>query len=314
VTDLDVVIVAYGAPELLRRALRALRSPGDDAGPVGADPVRDVIVVDNASSAEHRHLCEVAGANYVDPGTNLGFAAGVNRALSLVPLDASDVLLLNPDAEVTPVAMAQLHAELGRHPRWACAAPAQRAPDADTAERVCWPFPTPSGAWVEAVGLGRWRRQRCDFVIGSVMLLRGAALQRIGGFDERFFLYAEEQDWQRRARRGGWEVGYCPDVQALHIGAGTQGDRRLSELRFHTGVERYVRKWYGAPGWASFRTATVVRGVVRSLVRRGPDRRNALELARLYLSGPERRALEADAVPPALSVIPDLSATGRSSS
>ena len=47
------------------------------------------------------------------------------------------------------------------------------------------------------------------YVIASVLLVRGEALVDVGGFDEGFFLYAEEADWERRATRRGWTVSYC---------------------------------------------------------------------------------------------------------
>ncbi len=291
-----VVIVAFRAPKLLEQCL---------AGLDGSEPISGVTVVDNSSSVDNRRICESAGVRYVDPGVNLGFAAGVNRALELLPVPDVDVLLLNPDATIDPDVLHRLGSEFRRDPVLACVAPGQHPPDSTVPDRVCWPFPTPWGAWVEAVGLNFLRR-RCDFVIGSVLLLRGRALAELGGFDERFFLYAEETDWQRRAHLAGWSIGFCEAAQAVHVGAGTQHDQHVSELRFHTGAERYVRKWYGSAGWATFRVASVVRGVLRALCRGGSRRSEALRLARLYASGPDRTAQRAGAVAPPRNFIPDL--------
>ncbi len=72
------------------------------------------------------------------------------------------------------------------------------------------------------MGLGRLRR-RVDFVIGSVLLVRSEALDEVGPFDEQFFLYAEETDWQRRARDLGWACGPLPRG---HRGPRRGGDRR----------------------------------------------------------------------------------------
>ena len=90
--------------------------------------------------------------------------------------------------------------------------------------RVAWPFPTPPGAWLEAVGLGRLRDRHQAYAVGTVLLLRAAALRQVGGFDERFFLYAEETDWARRAASLGWRHGVVPTVTALHVGAATSTD------------------------------------------------------------------------------------------
>ncbi|MEI2828104.1 MAG: hypothetical protein V9F04_18115 [Dermatophilaceae bacterium] len=52
-------------------------------------------------------------------------------------------------------------------------------------------------------GASRARAERVDYAIGSVLLLRAEALEQVGGFDEDFFLYAEETDWAKRARTAG---------------------------------------------------------------------------------------------------------------
>ena len=290
---LVAVVVAYGSPDDLGRCLGAL------------DGAMPVVVVDNSSSADVRAVAEGAGADYHDPGRNLGFAAGVNAALGGIELAQTDVLLLNPDAEVDPAAVAALHAELRAAPGVACVAPAQRHPGTGRDVRVCWPFATPARAWLEALGLGRLQR-RWDFVIASVLVVRGAALRDVGAFDEGFFLYAEEADWEHRAVGRGWRVRYLPEVTALHEGAGTDTDDERHQLRFHAGVERYVRKWHGAVGWRSYQAATILTALRRALLGRGEGRRRSLALARRYRRGPYAEARRAGVVPDLAYCVPPL--------
>jgi GT2 family glycosyltransferase len=280
----QVVVVAYGDPDALGGCLEALG---------GAHPV---MVVDNSSSATTKEVAARVGATYVDPGENVGFAAAVNRALAIMTLPGTDVLLLNPDATIGPEALDMLRKDLHAAPAVACVAPAQHRPGSTVTSPVCWPFPTPLRAWAEAVGLGRFRR-RWGYVIASVLLIRGEALVDVGGLDEGFFLYAEEADWERRATRRGWRVSYCPGAVAVHVGAGTDADARRRELRFHAGVERYVRKWHGSLGWHFYRGATVLTAVRRGLLKRGERRKASWRLARLYALGPYRTARQRGAVP-----------------
>ncbi len=297
---LVVVVVAYGSAEALADCLGVLGS---------AYPV---VVVDNGSSADAARVAASCGASYDDPARNLGFAAAVNRALEGLDLAGTDVLLLNPDAAVEPEAVEELRAVLADRPRVAAVAPAQVAPGSGEPERVRWPFPSPWGLWLEAAGLGRLRAgRRPGFVIGSVLLLRGEALAEVGGFDERFFLYDEETDWQRRAVADGWEVAYCAGVSAFHQGAGTDDDRARRELRFHAGTERYLRKWYGPVGWWVAWAAVVAGAVLRAVVLRGEGRRKALQRAGTYLAGPDRLARRRGAVPPPTPRVPDLSGGER---
>ena len=273
--DVEVLVVAFHAPGLLDGCLAALQ---------GRLPV---VVVDNSSDPAVRAVALRHGAQYHDPGSNLGFAAAVNTGRNLLHRPGADLLLLNPDAVISPGGVARLRACLHRTPRRACAAPAQTDPVRHQSARVAWPFPTPLGAWAESLGLGRLRRGG-QFVIGSVLLVNAAALDEVGGFDERFFLYAEETDWQFRADRLGWENVLCPGVVASHVGAGTGGDRGEREVRFHASTERYVRKHYGSRGWLVFRSGVMVGALGRALVLGGEGGRRAAARLRLYGAGPCR--------------------------
>jgi GT2 family glycosyltransferase len=291
---LRVLVVAYGDPGPLDECLGALE---------GNYPV---VVVDNSSSPATRDVVARVGATYLDPGENLGFAAAVNLGLGATPLPDADVLLLNPDAVISVGDVERLRAALHAEPTIACVAPAQHRPGSDTSAPVCWPFPTPSGTWTEALGLGRFAR-RWGYVIASVLLVRGRALVDVGGLDEGFFLYAEEADWERRATLRGWTVSYCPDASAVHAGAATDPDAARREVRFHSGVETYVRKWHGALGWRSYQAATVLTALRRAAVSR-QRRRASLRLVLLYASGPARTARRQGAVPERRHHVPVLGA------
>lgn len=270
---LEVVVVAYGAAGLLERALAPL---------AGALPVT---VVDNSGDPEVRRVAVAAGARYLDPGANLGFGAAVNRALADPLAPGADVLLLNPDARIDVAGVHALHHSLRAGDDLGAVGPAQVDEDGRPA-RVLWPYPTPGGAWRQA--LGRGVPETGDgFVIGSVLLLRAEALAAVGGFDEAYFLYSEETDWQRRARRAGWRSAVVPDVTARHAGAGTSSDPDRRDTHFHAGQERYLRAHHGAAGWTLARAAVLLGGVPRAALP--GERGHAARLrVRLYLRGPLR--------------------------
>lgn len=279
--ELRIVIVAFHGAESLDHCLEGL---GDLAG--------SAVVVDNSSSEAVRHVVQARRAEYVDPGMNAGFAAGVNVALR--PLLASstvDVLLLNPDASLDGAAVRRLQQFLRLPGNERVAAVTPRLVGSDgTSQRVLWPFPTPLRAWAEAVGLGRRLPARNRFAIGAVLLLRAEALHDVGLFDEGFFLYAEEADWQRRALAFGWLAAACEDVVGIHIGAGASSDRSHREALFHAGQETYIRKWHGTLGWAAYRAAVVVGAAARALVLADDRRAEAGRRALIYARGPRRCA------------------------
>ena len=284
--DPEVIVVAYGPVAAVAEALEAL------------GPGVSVVVVDNASSPATRDAVTGAGARYVDPGRNLGFAAAVNLAMTRLSDTDADVLLLNPDARITSGELERLHAELRARPDVACVAPLQHHPASGAPSRAHWPWHTPWGAWAEAIGLSR-RRLNSEryFLGGAVLLLRRSALTEVGLFDERFFLYGEDEDWQRRALDRGWHVRLCPEVTAVHGSGGTESDPARLQLRLHASLERYVRKWFGSTGWAVYRAGTLFGLVPRALVRRGRPAQTARRLTRLYVRGPDRSARRAGAVP-----------------
>jgi glycosyltransferase involved in cell wall biosynthesis/GT2 family glycosyltransferase len=274
---LEIIVVAFGAPELLRKAL---------------EPVTDlpVTVVDNSSLPEIAAVCDTLGVRYIDSGRNGGFAAGVNVALRDRLLPGADVLLLNPDAVISASAVAILHDALAADPSLASVAPEQ-TDDNGRPARVAWPFPSPLNAWLEAAGLGRWQRGP-RYAIGSVLLLRAEALDQIGLFDEQFFLYAEETDWAFRAHLLGWRHCIVHGARAVHTGAATSTDPRRREAHFFASQERYYRKHFGASGWQSARAAMWVGGMMRAVILRGSRGSAARRRAAILWRGPVRREAE----------------------
>ena len=267
----EVVVVAYGRPDLLAAAVEPLRS-------------LPVTVVDNSSSPEVAAVCDELGVRYLDPGRNGGFGAGVNHALARRLDPQADVLLLNPDAVIGREEVDRLHEALLADPTLASVAPAQ-VDEHGTAGRVSWPFPTPGRAVLTAAGLGRLGA-RPGFVIGSVLMIRNEALAQVGGFDEDFFLYAEETDWAYRAHRLGWRHREIPEIRAQHLGAATSGDRTRRDTHFHASQERYLRKHYGPVRWQLARGAVVLGSAARGVVLPGERGRQARQRAALYVHGP----------------------------
>ncbi len=278
---LEVIVVAYGSPEMLRRAL---------------EPVRElpITVVDNSSMPEIESLCDALGCRYIDPGFNGGFAAGVNVGLAHRQVPAGDVLLLNPDAEISVDVVRQLQDALLMDDKLASVGPRQ-VDEAGNPIRVSWPFLSPLGVWLDAVGLTRLR-PTAQYVSGAILLLRAEAIDQVGAFDDAFFLYAEEEDWAYRADKLGWRHVVVPDATAMHVGGGTSSNEPKRQTHFHASQERFLRKHYGAVGWQIARAGQVVGDTTRSFLRTGDARRALRARAGLYWKGPLR--VEADKYAP----------------
>lgn len=221
-----------------------------------------MLVVDNGRDDEVREACARLGAGYLRPERNLGFARAVNMALASG--SGRDVLLVNPDARVSPGLPRRLQAELEGDPRLAVVAPSL-VDGTGALQQSWWPVPSPVQTFVDAVGARRLVRARRRFLVGAVLMLRSEAVADVGNFDERFFLYAEECDWQLRAQRRGWRIRLLASERAVHSGAGSSADPVVREKLFFRAAATFGRKWYGEPGWQVMRAASILGAGLRTL-------------------------------------------------
>ena len=220
-SGLAVILVTHEARE---RVLASL----DD---LAADPARagwDIVVVDNASSdgtigaIAARHPAVRTIRNEV----GRGFAAAVNQGIAATTAPA--VAIATAGTRVPVGALGQL-AEVLRSARdIAAVGPLIRNPDG-TVQRHGLFRPRAVTALIVLLGLDRLpglghEAKRyygphtpgppldVEQLSGACVLLSRAAIEAIGGFDERFFLYCEDVDWCLRAKSAGWRVVFAPDV------------------------------------------------------------------------------------------------------
>ncbi len=125
---------------------------------------------------------------------------------------------------------------------------------------------------------------RCDWTSGSFMLVRRAALDRIGGMDERFFLYSEETDLCLRIREAGWDVVHFPQMTIFHESSTRPSNARLSRQM------AFARRQYMAKHFAPAERVAGILAVglgyaIRSVKPgRGPDARQRRRSARAALT------------------------------
>jgi len=227
------VVVDHDAGPLLEGCVRSLL---DD----GATPV--VVVENGAPGSAASALEALLGAqpapqvHLVRPGRNLGFGAGVNRGLAALAGVSSPpqwVLVSNPDLVVHAGAMAALREALETHPAWALVGPRIFTETGDVYPSVR-SFPSFTDAAGHAL-LAQFNPENpftrrynpgtpegdivteADWVSGSCFLARRSALEELGGFDEAYFMYAEDMDLCWRAHHAGWGVGFAGTAEVTHV-------------------------------------------------------------------------------------------------
>jgi N-acetylglucosaminyl-diphospho-decaprenol L-rhamnosyltransferase len=239
VHDLSIIIVSYNASADLARCLESLHA----APPAAA---HEIVVVDNGSAddsvaAARRWL----GVRVIALGANSGFAHANNVGIGAS--SGRDILLLNSDTIVPPLAIDRLLAELASDPGVAVVGP-RLVDGAGRAELSFGRMIGPLNEWRQKrrVRGGRVEqltreRQYPDWVSGACLLVRRADAEAVGRLDERFFMYAEDVDFCAAIRARGRRVLFAPQIEVVHLrgrsaasapGA-TQAAYRRSQLAFY---------------------------------------------------------------------------------
>ncbi len=290
---LGVVIVSYNVRDLLRACLRSLdeevaRTPGLDA---------DIVVVDNASADGSAAMVADAfpQVTLVASQENLGFARGNNVGLKLLGFGGKEedsgqksevgsrgegagskeqgvgsgerpdaVLLLNPDTEVQPGALAALTGFLQDHPRAGGCCPRLNYGDGSF-QHSAFHFPGliqltldlhPVPRLMNSRLNGRYPRRLydgdrpfpVDFALGAALMVRAQAIEAAGLLDEEYFMYAEEMDWQQRIQRAGWPIFCVPSARVTHYeGQSARQFRRAMTVALWRSRLRYYEKFH--PAW-----------------------------------------------------------------
>jgi len=274
-----VVVVAYASAGTLPATL----------GTLPKERLAGVVVVDNASPDNSAEVARQHGATVVCQ-PNLGFGAGNNRGVR--ELDAELVLFLNPDAVLQDADLERLVAHLDAHPRCAVVGPRVASggeptyasgdlPTLATELRPLLPHPLSRLGPRRRHAPGHERTGPVGYVEGACFLVRRAALEEVGGFDEGYFLYWEEAELAQRLRRRGLQVHLCAEAVVEHaMGASTAGIAHGGSTHAVRSQIRYLRRWHGdraARTWAlAARASWALRARTGRLDR---DRAQALRAA-----------------------------------
>jgi N-acetylglucosaminyl-diphospho-decaprenol L-rhamnosyltransferase len=247
---IDVVIVAYRSQGLLRDCLEALFANPPQGG-------LNVQVVDNASGDGTAEMVrrEFPDALLTENSENLGFSAANNPALASGR--APYALVLNPDTRITAGALDAMLRLMESDRRIGMAGPRLELEDGSFDHASRRSFPTPLSALGHFSGLGRRRRSGrladyrapkiergpVDAINGAFMLIRRQALDQVGAFDTRYWMYMEDLDLCYRFAEAGWTTWFEPSVTVIHVKAGTSGTHRSLRLNyaFHYGMFRFYR-------------------------------------------------------------------------
>lgn len=273
VDDLGIVILNWNTRDYLRRCLETVYASQGDFR-------YQVIVVDNASTDGSAEMvkAEFPQAHLIESAINGGYPYGNNLGLRALGFGAAGqvdanapryALLLNPDTEVPPDALAAMVRFMDGRPDVGVAGPKLVLADG-TLDKACKRgFPTPLVSFYHFAGLSRLfpnsprfarynmtfvhpdQEAEVDSVVGAYMQVRREAIAAVGLLDEAFFMYAEDIDWAYRIKQAGWKIVYHPQVVVKHVKRAASRQSKRAQFEFWRAMLIFYRKHYRAttPLW-----------------------------------------------------------------
>jgi len=254
VNGITASVVLYNTPEAqIARLLDCFRE---------ASLQLRLYLVDNSPEPAGLTSFHLPWVTYIRSATNRGYGAGHNLALRRI-LDASEFhFAMNPDIRFGPLELAKMIRFMTENPAVGQLMPRVTDPDGEL-QYLCKLLPAPADLLLRRFAFGPFANRRrgrhgafelrssgydrimdVPFLSGCFMLFRTQALRRVGLFDERFFMYAEDIDITRRIH-AEYRTVYYPGATIVHDHA-RDSYKSARALMVHAwNIVRYFNKW----GW-----------------------------------------------------------------
>jgi len=217
--------VSYNTAEMTKKAIDLVKQSKHQLN-------LEIFVVDNASRDGSAEMVAQTfpDVTLITNAINVGFGRANNQVLP--QYRGRYVLLLNTDAFVEADTIQKTVAFMDSHPTTGILGVKLLGRDG-VLQPSCRYFPTPFNIFLNRTGLFKlfpstqlvddmaWDHQSvrdCDWVPGCYYLIRKEAIDQVGLFDQRYFLYYEEVDHCYATKQAGWQVTYFPDAPVVHIG------------------------------------------------------------------------------------------------
>ena len=232
----SALVVSRNAKDELLQCLKSFFASADV-------PVEAIVVDNNSSDGSPAAVTdEFPQATVLVQSKNLGYGRAAN--IGLERCQGRFVLLLSPNVRLDPQCVGRLADLLLTRPDAGGAGPRLLLPDGGLDSDARRAFPIPSTLFYETVGLSklfprspRFGRHKMghlpesdvhemDAGTAACLMLRRSALDRVGFFDPRYFMFGEDLDLCYRLKLGGWKIFYVPMASATHQVSPPSRDRQ----------------------------------------------------------------------------------------
>lgn len=273
--DVSIIIVNWNSADFVRQCVKSIRASGLVLS-------HEVLVVDSGSFDQCGKMLalEFAEVRFIQSRANVGFASANNLGARLAR--GRFLLFLNPDTEVVGPAIEKLVQALEREPETGLAGARLLNADGTLQSSCIQSFPTILNQFLDSEWLRRLHPQSrlwgmaplheevlapsvVEVVSGACLMIRGSLFRQLSGFDERFFMYAEDLDLCYRARQAGNACLFVPEAVVIHHGGGSSSSARsmFSVVMMRESVHRLLTLHRGRGVAFGYRAVLGIAALVR---------------------------------------------------
>lgn len=285
----DIIVVNWNSGDYLEKCVQSIFSSSSKE-----NLIHKIFIIDNNSiDSSLRNIPVHQKIEMIHNMQNIGFAKACNQGFKLASADY--ILLLNPDVKLFENTISECVSFMDQRNDidiLGC----QLMNDQNEISFSCSRFPSVGGIFRDSSGLSKiapsifkpgiimreWNHEQSklvDQVMGAFMFMRRSVFDKVGLFDERFFVYFEEVDFSKRLSDVGGKSFYNSDIKAIHSGEGTTSSVKAFRLFLNLKSRlQYAKKHFKFFGYASVWFCTFfIEPVSRSLFLIASGKSNELK-------------------------------------
>ena len=273
--DLSIVIVNFNTCDVLLKCLESIYEKTKGL-------TFEIIIVDNAS---HDGAMKMITERYPEirqivNAANRGFSTANNQAIRISK--GKWVALLNPDTFLIENSFLKIKMYLEEHPEFSILGPGILNESGEQSPTRLWEDTPQDAAWkilglynpgIELIRMGELKPKEAMVISGCCFVIIRDLFEEIGFLDENYFLYNEEDDFCRRARKSGKRICFFPETSIKHLlGKSTHQPKHRKKVIWETYKSNlYFYSKHYSSGWNIFLRilykVTFLLGLIRSVMK-----------------------------------------------
>jgi len=253
--NISIIVVSYNTEKITINCLKSIiKSLKDSALKF------EIIVVDNASEDNSVSSIKKLQSNIKIPNLkitlienkkNIGFGAANNQAVKIAK--SNYILFLNSDIIVLNNAIEKLYNFYKRNKKKLNFLGGKLLNKNGTNQPSCGPMYTLPMIFAHLFlrgdywGLTRYspnKLREVDWISGACILTKKEYFEKVGGFDEKIFMYMEEIDLFYRAKKQGFKIFFYPEAKFIHLGSQSSGEQTFPILQVYQGLIYFYKKHF----------------------------------------------------------------------